>query len=346
MIAIEHIEQLSKSKLGLITVITGEDQGQYALMRQTLMTQIGYDPSDLSYSYFDLSESAYEDAEMDLESLPFFSDEKIVIFDHFLDITTSKKTYLDEHALKRFEAYLDSPLDTTRLILLAPGKLDSKRRIVKLLKRDAQIFEAMPLKEAAFKTYFQKHAHQLGMVFESGVFDQLLVKANFDFGEMTKNIAFLKAYKADGHISQKDIQEAIPRTLSDNIFELIQLVLKHRVDDARQLIKDLRLQGQDDVKLIAVMLGQFRLFLQVKLLASLGKSEAQMIFELSDITGKKINPYQVKFALRDSRVLSVDFLKNSIKTLIETDFQIKTGQFEKEYLFDLALLKIASFEQH
>lgn len=90
---------------------------------------------------------------------------------------------------------MENPLDTTRLIIFAPGKLDGKRRLVKILKRDAQIFEASELKEAELKTYFQKLAHKENLVFDSGVFEALLLKSNYDFSEILKNIAFLKSYK-------------------------------------------------------------------------------------------------------------------------------------------------------
>lgn len=340
MIAIDNVNKLSKADLGLITLVTGEDEGQYAQLKQVLLARIGFDSSDLTYSYFDMSETPYATAEMDLESLPFFAEEKVVILDHFHDLTTSKKAYLDDKALKRFEAYLEQPLATTRLIIFAPGKLDSKRRLVKRLKRDALLLEANPLKEADLRAYFQKEARQLGLTFEDGVFEQLLMKANFDFGEMVKNLAFLQAYKPSGQISLKDIQEAIPRSLMDNIFELTRLILQGKSDDSRELVRDLRLQGEDEIKLIAVMLGQFRLFLQVKLLASQGKTESQMVADLSDLLGRQVNPYQIKFALRDSRSLSLAFLSACVRILIKTDYQIKAGLFEKVYLLDLALLQM------
>ncbi len=341
MIAIEEIGRMSPDNIGLVTVLVGEDLGQYAQMKECLFEAVAFDKDDLTYSYFDLSEEDYATAEMDLESLPFLSDYKIVIFDNFQDLTTDKKSYLDEAALKRFEAYLANPVDTTRLIVLAPGKLDGKRRLVKLLKRDAKVLEANALKEADLRTYFQKQAHQAGLIFESGVFEELLIKSNFDFSDIQKNLAFLKAYKKDGHITSKDISEAIPKSLQDNIFDLTQMVLRGKIDAARDLVRDLRLQGEDDVKLIAIILGQFRMFLQVKILASHGKNESQIVADLSDYLGRKVNPYQVKFALRDSRTLSIAYLKTAIKTLIETDYAIKTGTYEKEYLFDIALLKIA-----
>ncbi|MGT2948756.1 DNA polymerase III subunit delta [Streptococcus devriesei] len=345
MIAMEMIESLKKEKLAPITVLTGEDFGQYSQMKELFLNQIGFEPSDLNYSYFDMAETAYQDAEMDLESLPFFADEKIVIFDNVADITTAKKSYLDDKELKRLEAYLANPLASTKLILCASGKLDGKRRLVKLLKRDAQIFEANPLKEAELRTYFQKRAHKEGLVFESGVFEELLAKSGFDFSEVNKNLTFLKSYKAGGRITSQDIRQAIPKTLQDNIFDLTQLVLLGKVDEARDLIRDLRLQGEDEIKLIAVMLGQFRMFTQVKLLGSQGKTEQQMVAELSDIIGRRVNPYQVKFAVRDSRSLPLSFLKKAMVYLIDADYQIKRGVYDKDYLFDMAILKMAHEKQ-
>lgn len=342
MIAMETIEKLSKESLPMLTVLAGEDLGQYSQAKETFLKQIGFDPSDLTYSYFDMSETTYQEAELDLESMPFFADEKVVIFDHFADMTTAKKSYLDDKELKRLESYLQSPVETTRLVLMASGKLDGKRRLVKLLKRDALVLETSPLKDAELKTYFQKKAHQEGLIFDTGVFEELLIKSNFDFSDVQKNMAFLKGYKAEGNISSKDIAEAIPKSLQDNIFDMTQLLLRGDINGVRELVHDLRLQGEDDIKLIAVMLGQFRTYLQVKLLSAQGKSEQQIVVSLSDYLGRKVNPYQIRYALRDSRPLSIEFLKTSIKSLIETDYQIKNGTYDKEYLFDLALLKIGS----
>lgn len=342
MIAMETIEKLSKESLPMLTVLAGEDLGQYSQAKETFLKQIGFDPSDLTYSYFDMSETTYQEAELDLESMPFFADEKVVIFDHFADMTTAKKSYLDDKELKRLESYLQSPVKTTRLVLMASGKLDGKRRLVKLLKRDALVLETSPLKDAELKTYFQKKAHQEGLIFDTGVFEELLIKSNFDFSDVQKNMAFLKGYKAEGNISSKDIAEAIPKSLQDNIFDMTQLLLRGDINGVRELVHDLRLQGEDDIKLIAVMLGQFRTYLQVKLLSAQGKSEQQIVVSLSDYLGRKVNPYQIRYALRDSRPLSIEFLKTSIKSLIETDYQIKNGTYDKEYLFDLALLKIGS----
>lgn len=342
MTVIEQIEQIKKGNLGLLTILCGEDVGQYHIAKDLLMKQLEFDTSDLGFAYFDMSEADYHQVDLDLVSLPFFSDEKVVILDYFADLTTDKKRYLTDDELKQFEAYLENPVETTRLIILAPGKLDSKRRLVKLLKRDGLVLEANPLKEMELKNHFQNEVGRLGLGMDPDVFHYLMVKSNFDFAEVSKNLVFLQSYRGQNAISLADIDAAIPKTLQDNIFDLTQLVLQSKMDEANHLVRDLRLQGEDEIKLIAIMLTQFRTYLQVQILHEQGRGEQQIVTALSDLSGRKINPYQVKYALRDSRNLSVGFLKKVVKLLIETDYQIKTGQFDKDYLFDIALLRIAT----
>ena len=342
MQALQTIKKISAENLPPILVLSGDDIGQFEWMKEQLLKKVGYDSSDLNYSYFDMKETAYSEVELDLVSLRFFADEKIVILDHFVDVTTAKKRYLTDDELQSFEGYLSAPLETTRLIVIAEGKLDSKRRIVKLLKRDAQLLEATELKEQELRAHFAEEIKSLGLAIDSQAFDQLLIKSGFDFSEIQKNLEFLKTYKGASSITITDIEEAILKTLQDNLFDLIQMILKKQIDSARSLVKDLRLQGEDEIKLLAILLSQFRIYTQVKLLKQEGRTESQIVSDLSELTGRKVNPYQVKFALRDSRGISLSYLEQAICLLIDTDFQMKSGTYEKDYLFDLAVLKLAN----
>ena len=342
MLAIEDSQKLTLPNLSSLNLFTGTDQGQFEVMKSQVLKQIGYDPADLNFAYFDMKEVAYKDLELELVSLPFFADEKIVILDHFVDVTTAKKRFLTDDELKSFETYLDDPSPTTKLLIFAEGKLDSKRRLVKLLKRDATVFDAIEPKEQELRQYFQKWSQKQGLQFVGQSFENLLIKSGFQFSEIQKNLLFLQSYRSDGVIEEKDIVEAIPKTLQDNVFDLTQFILGKKIDQARDLVRDLTLQGEDEIKLIAVMLGQFRTFTQVKILSDTGQTESQIASSLGTYLGRNPNPYQIKFALRDSRGISLGFLKRAISYLIETDYQIKTGVYEKGYLFERALLQISS----
>ena len=200
------------------------------------------------------------------------------------------------------------------------------------------MFEALEPKEQELRAYFQKWAQEQGLTFDGNSFEQLLIKSSFQFSEIQKNLLFLQSYKDSGLITEEDIVEAIPKTLQDNIFDLTQLILTKKIDQARDLVKDLDLTGvKMRFKLIAIMLGQFRLFTQVKILQESGQTESQMVSSLGHYLGRNPNPYQIKFALRDTRGLSLNFLQDSIRYLIQADYQIKTGVYEKGYLFEKAL---------
>ncbi len=342
MLTITTIEGLEPTQLPPVTVLSGEDHGQYTILKEKLLAQVGYDPADLTYTYFDLSQVPYAEAALDLESLPFFSDQKIVIFDQFLDVTTVRKSYLEEKDVKAFENYLSNPVESTRLIICAPGKLDGKRRLVKMLKKKAFLLEASPVKEADLRIYMADLLQESGLDLSATALDFFLEKSQFDFATALQNKELLVQVKGRGVVDAEDIASILPRSLQDDVFQLSRYLIEKDIDRARQLTWDLVMQGQDEVKLIAVLLGQFRIYYQVSLLAKSGKSDSQIVSILSEALGRKVNPYQVKFALRDSRGLSLKQLSHCIKSLIDTDYQIKTGQYDKDYLFDMALLKIVS----
>ena len=190
MLAIEESQKLTLSNLSNLSLFTGTDQGQFEVMKSQVLKQIGYDSADLNFAYFDMKEVVYKDVELELVSLPFFADEKIVILDHFVDITTAKKRFLTDDELKSFEEYFDNPSPTTKLIIFAEGKLDSKRRLVKLLKRDAKVFDAVEAKEQELRQYFQKWSQKQGLQFANHSFENLLVKSGFNLAKSRKISSF------------------------------------------------------------------------------------------------------------------------------------------------------------
>ena len=169
-----------------------------------------------------------------------FADEKIVILDHLLDLTTAKKRNLTDEDLKQFENYLENPSESTRLVIFAEGKLDSKRRLVKLLKRDAQITEAATPKEQEVKRYFASQAQELGLQFVGDSLDQLLLKSGYDFESYRRISLCCRLIKKMVRLPSK-----ISRRLFQSPCKIIfliwtQMILKRQIDQARNLVKDLR----------------------------------------------------------------------------------------------------------
>ena len=94
------------------------------------------------------------------------------------------------------------------------------------------------------------------------------------------------------------------------------------------------LQGEDLIKILAILTNSYRLYLQVKLFQSKGWQENQQVAFL------KMHPYPVKLANQLVRKLNVKSLKNGLSDLIKLDFDIKTSAADKSYLFDITLIRL------
>ena len=102
------------------------------------------------------------------------------------------------------------------------------------------------------------------------------------------------------------------------------------------LYEDLLLQGEETIKLNAILLNQIRLFLQTKILAKMGYQQANIADTL------KVHPYRVKLALQQVRRFELSRLERLYDELVENDYRMKTGQMDKELLFQLFILKLTA----
>ncbi|WP_252899206.1 hypothetical protein [Lactococcus fujiensis] len=102
------------------------------------MDFVKYDSTDLGQSYFDLNNGNLDLALEELDSLPFFSDIRLVIFENLTNMTTEKKSVFDDKQMKRFEDFLENPVDFTQLVIILHGKLDSRLKSVKKTKKSGQ----------------------------------------------------------------------------------------------------------------------------------------------------------------------------------------------------------------
>ncbi|WEV44695.1 DNA polymerase III subunit delta [Streptococcaceae bacterium ESL0687] len=335
MTIFDQINKIDARHLAPLYLIFGEDESLLSEAKTQLLKKVGYQADNLSQVYLDLVEADTNFALEELESLPFFEDQRLVIYENLWDISTTKKSVFKDSELLRLESYIDNPVDTTVLLIFVHGKLDSKRRIVKKLKQKAVLLEAKALTEFELKNYFMAYANYLNLRIEGQNLTYVFERSSYNFSLIKKNLELLKLYKDDKPVTLEDLDSILPKTLQDNIFSLTDMILGQNINGARALVSDLQIQGEDTIKLLAILTGNFRIFYQVKLLQTKGYNQAQITEFM------KIHPYRIKLALKTIKSFSVDFLAHTLKNLIELDYQIKSGYGDKDYLFDTQLIKIA-----
>ncbi|MDN6326621.1 MAG: DNA polymerase III subunit delta, partial [Alkalibacterium sp.] len=122
-------------------------------------------------------------------------------------------------------------------------------------------------------------------------------------------------------------------------FELNERVLKKNVKQSIELYQDLLHQKEDPIKMLALMIGQFRLLLQVKILKKKGYQQA-------DIAGiLKIHPYRVKLALQTEKRFKQTTLSSAHRYLINADYKIKSGKMDPKIQIELFIWKFSSMSE-
>ena len=189
MTVFDEFNEVKRKGLPQILVIFGESKEMVQELKSQLLTFVNFEPTDLSQSYYDLTPNNSDLALEDLESLPFFSDSRLVILENLVNLTTAKKTILDEKQLKRFENFLDNPSETTQLVLVLYGKLDSRLKVVKKLKAKATLLEAQELKTQELIQYF---SHETSL--PRPVLSLIAAKSNDSFSVVKQNIDLVQTY--------------------------------------------------------------------------------------------------------------------------------------------------------
>ena len=140
-----------------------------------------------------------------------------------------------------------------------------------------------------------------------------------------------------GQVSPDIIRLLVPRTLEQNIFELIDNVIHRRSSEALRIFYDLLKNNEEPIKILSLLVNQFRLILQVKELSGTGYGQQQIANTV------KVHPFRVKLALQQAKLFTSDELANILLELAEADYQMKTGKKDKQLVLELFLLKL--FEQ-
>ena len=230
---------------------------------------------------------------------------------------------------------MKEPLESTVLVFFAPyEKLDETEKVTKQLKKTATIINVQQLNEKEVRQYLMNTLENSSIKMERNAIDLFLRLTDLDLSKMMRELQKLILYgQNQQQITVREVEQLVPKTLEHNIFDMTQYILKGKTEQALRLYEDLVMQGEETIKINAILLSQLRLFLQAKFLVKIGYQQANIAETL------KIHPYRVKLAMQEVRKFDEQLLVQLFDQLVEMDYQIKTGQIEKELSFQLFVLR-------
>ena len=175
-------------------------------------------------------------------------------------------------------------------------KLDNRKGLVKELKKVAVEVSAAPLSEQDARHQVEQKLLGDGYRLENGAMDELIRRTNADYGLMMGNVEKLEllAYQSK-RIKRDDVMGLVPQSLDENVFDLITAVLKRDQAKALDIYQQLLETNHEPLQLNALLVSQFRLLIQIKVLSKRGLSQGTLASRL------KVHPYRVKLGMQTAR---------------------------------------------
>lgn len=270
---------------------------------------------------YDLSASNVSDVIEEASCMSLFGDKKVVIGENALFLTGANTSV--NHDIDYLTSYVNAENhDNIVILTVVQDKLDERKKIVKLLKKNVTVIHKETIDEKDLPKFvikeFLNNGYKIDYKTASYFVDYVGKNIDILLSEINKMIIYKDTNK---EIFIEDILNISSKCFNDNVFDLSDAIMKKDFKKIFSCYNDLMILKEEPIKIIALLASQFTLVYQSKLLSKEG-------FMSKDIASTlKVHPYRVKLALETNYP---DFeLKDILKKLHNLDYEIKTGKVDK-----------------
>jgi DNA polymerase III subunit delta len=283
----------------------------------------------------DLEEQPVQSLVREAETPSFFGGKRVVIGKNAWFLTGTRVKAKVEHRPEELLDYAQNPLQDNVLILtVSAEKLDTRKKLVKQLKKTAVTVAFAPLETKELTEWVARRLKQFQVQVHPQAADRLVQLTGNDLRLLASECEKLAVYVGRGGTVTPDaVAELVPRTLEQDVFKLINSVAKRNTGEALGIFHDLLQHKEEPIRILALIIRQFRMMLQVKVMAEQGKAAKEIASLL------RMHPYPVKLALQQGRSFSEGTLRCLLQRAIEADQWIKSGKIDKVLAVERLLLQ-------
>ncbi|MBE9181348.1 DNA polymerase III subunit delta [Oculatella sp. LEGE 06141] len=237
-----------------------------------------------------------------------------------------------EETLAELERTLPAIPDTSVLLLTTATKPDGRLKSTKLLQKHAEVKEFTsipPWKTDLLMQQVRQAAQEVGVKLTPEAAQLLAESVGNDTRQLYSELEKLRLYAGS---AQQPLPETVVATLvaaySQNSLQLASAIRQGDTGKALTLIAELFNRNEPALRIVAVLVGQFRKWLWVKLMTESGERDDRTIAQAAEVN----NPRQIYFLQQDVKPLPLHQLKRALSILLELEFGLKKGADEFSFL--------------
>ncbi len=250
-----------------------------------------------------------------------FTKKRMVIIN---DIFKNKKTTILAELLEILKRVAT---DDEKVIIIRDGELGGKeaslkadaKKLFTFLLKQKYVQEFQLLKDNGLLSFIKKESNLYGKDISVAAATELVKRTGGDLWLVTQGIKKAALISEEKIISLELIKEATAETFSEDIFALTDALGARNKKLALKIMEEQYLAGASDEYLIAMLIRQFRILLQLSEAAASRLATDKIAQEL------KLHPFVVKKGLQQAKNFTSSQLLSYLNRLLKFDFNNKTG---------------------
>lgn len=294
------------------------------------------DTVDLNTTVFDGGKVTLAELRHACDAVPFLAEKRLVVVEGLLTRIVNQADYLQ--ALTK---YLLQIPETTRLVFVESKPLPASHAVLKLAEQEECGF-VKQFDPPAVKTlpqWIEKRVRKHGGEIDHQAATQLAAAVGADLRLLDQEIVKLVTYvDAERAITQEDVDAVVPYAQSAIVFDLVDALGRRDGRTAAQTLHRLLDAGEHPLGLLAMVVRQFRLLVQVKELKAEGANPQTIAKTLG------IHPFPARKLHGQASHFTAEQLAAVYRHLLDTDVAIKSGEIEAEVALDLLVAGLAAAE--
>lgn len=286
-----------------------------------------YNIDDISTTKYDLSIDSLKTILDDSMTVSLFEENKLIVVNNANIFNRGKN---DEN-MDLLVQYLSNPNPSTIIVFINPNAtVDSTKKITKLIKDKGVIKELnttnpIDIIKGICGSY----------KIDRECINLLIDRVGSNVSIIEQELNKLMLYKIDDKIiTKEDIINLTSVNIDTDIFKFIDYIIQKEKDMAMRIYNEMIKQGEEPIKIIALLASKFRLMYQAVELTRSGCSQQ----DISSTLGVHI--YPVKLAIQAGLKYNNKLLLNYLDKLADLDISIKTGKVEPVLGLELFILDV------
>lgn len=281
------------------------------------------------------------------EAVPFLAPRRLVIVHRLAtrfevrrseaesDRDDSGRDSARKSEMQQFCRYMASVPESTELVLVEPGPVQATNPLLKAVEEArGEVVGPRAMRDAELEDWIIDRVRQRGGRISSSAAAQVAAFVGSKLRALDGELEKLVIHAGGQVITESDVALLVSSAREANVFAMVDALGLRNAKVALRLLHELLNEGEPPIRLLAMIIRQFRILLQISEMQSQGRARQEIAAEL------RLRSFVVPRMFNQVERFSVRQLEAIYRRLLETDLSVKTGRADPITALDLLTVEL------